>query len=114
MKLEILPAIDIKDGNCVRLLKGDFATAEKVAEDPVLTAQGFEKSGATLLHMVDLDGAKDAVPRNREVFLRVARSTSLKIEVGGVFATWIRWTTTCSNGIERVILGSAAIKNPNL
>ena len=61
MKLEILPAIDIKDGNCVRLLKGDFATAEKVAEDPVLTAQGFEKSGATLLHMVDLDGAKDAV-----------------------------------------------------
>ena len=83
MKLEILPAIDIKDGNCVRLLKGDFATAEKVAEDPVLTAQGFEKSGATLLHMVDLDGAKDAVPRNREVFLRVARSTSLKIEVGG-------------------------------
>lgn len=68
MKLEILPAIDIKDGNCVRLLKGDFATAEKVAEDPVLTAQGFEKSGATLLHMVDLDGRKGCrSPQSRGV-----------------------------------------------
>ena len=112
MKLEILPAIDIKDGNCVRLLKGDFATAEKVAEDPVLTAQGFEKSGATLLHMVDLDGAKDAVPRNREVFLRVARSTSLKIEVGGGIRNMDTVDYYLSNGIERVILGSAAIKNP--
>ena len=112
MKLEILPAIDIKDGNCVRLLKGDFATVEKVAEDPLLTAQRFEKSGATLLHMVDLDGAKDAVPRNREVFLRVAQNTSLKIEVGGGIRSMDTVDFYLSNGIERVILGSAAIKNP--
>ncbi len=112
MKLEILPAIDIKDGNCVRLLKGDFATVEKVAADPLLTAQRFEKSGATLLHMVDLDGAKDAVPRNREVFLRVAQNTSLKIEVGGGIRSMDTVDFYLSNGIERVILGSAAIKNP--
>ena len=112
MRLEILPAIDIKDGNCVRLLKGDFAPVEKVAEDPVLTAQGFEQCGATWLHMVDLDGAKDAVPRNREVFLRVAQSTSLKIEVGGGIRSMDTVDYYLSNGIERVILGSAAIKNP--
>lgn len=112
MRLEILPAIDIKDGNCVRLLKGDFATVEKVAEDPVLTAQGFEECGAEWLHMVDLDGAKDAVPRNREVFLRVAQSTSLKIEVGGGIRSMDTVDYYLSNGIERVILGSAAIKNP--
>lgn len=112
MKLEILPAIDIKDGNCVRLLKGDFATAEKVAEDPVLTARGFERCGAKWLHMVDLDGAKDAVPRNREVFLQVARSTSLKIEVGGGIRSMDTVDYYLSNGMERVIFGSAAIKNP--
>ena len=64
--------------------------------------------------MVDLDGAKDAVPRNREVFLRVARSTSLKIEVGGGIRNMDTVDYYLSNGIERVILGSAAIKNPQL
>ena len=55
----ILPAIDIKDGNCVRLYKGDFSTTEKVADDYMETAKGFEVSGAKWIHMVDLDGAKE-------------------------------------------------------
>ncbi len=112
MTLTILPAIDIKDGNCVRLLKGDFATVEKVAEDPLLTAAGFENSGAEWLHMVDLDGAKDAVPRNRDIFLKVAQNTGLKVEVGGGIRTMETVDYYLSNGIERVILGSAAVKNP--
>lgn len=112
MTLTILPAIDIKDGNCVRLLKGDFATVEKVAEDPLLTAADFENSGAEWLHMVDLDGAKDAVPRNRDIFLRVAQNTGLKVEVGGGIRTMETVDYYLSNGIERVILGSAAVKDP--
>ena len=83
----IFPAIDIKDGSCVRLFKGDFGTAEKVAEDPLETARSFESQGARWLHMVDLDGAKDAIPRNAEIFLKVARDTSLKVEVGGNMET---------------------------
>ena len=74
----ILPAIDIKDGNCVRLFKGDYATVQKVAESPYIAAQGFADAGAEWMHMVDLDGAKDA-----------------KL-------------------VNRVILGSAAVKNQQL
>ncbi|HOV41999.1 MAG TPA: HisA/HisF-related TIM barrel protein, partial [Oscillospiraceae bacterium] len=63
----ILPAIDIKDGNCVRLFKGDFNTAEKVAENYMQTALDFQNSGASWIHMVDLDGAKSAKPANSEI-----------------------------------------------
>lgn len=110
--LTILPAIDIKDGTCVRLLKGDFATAEKVAEDPLETARRFEESGAEWLHMVDLDGARDALPRNRDIFVQVAAGTSLKVEVGGGIRTMETVDYYLQNGIERVILGSAAVKDP--
>lgn len=110
--LTILPAIDIKDGTCVRLLKGDFATAEKVAEDPLEAARRFEESGAEWLHMVDLDGARDALPRNRDIFVQVAAGTSLKVEVGGGIRTMETVDYYLQNGIERVILGSAAVKEP--
>lgn len=108
----IFPAIDIKDGKCVRLYQGDFATAEQVAADPLETARSFEAFGAEFLHMVDLDGAKDAVPKNREIFLEVAANTKLKIEVGGGIRDLDRVEDYLSHGIERVILGSAAVKDP--
>ena len=65
----ILPAIDIKDGNCVRLVRGDYGTAHKVAEDYMQTAKSFIEAGAEWIHMVDLDGAKDAKPVNTAIFL---------------------------------------------
>lgn len=108
----ILPAIDIKDGRCVRLFKGDFGTVEQVAEDPVQTAGEFEAAGAKWLHMVDLDGAKDAARVNREIFLSVAAGTGLKVEVGGGIRDMAAVEDYLSHGIERVILGSAAVKNP--
>jgi phosphoribosylformimino-5-aminoimidazole carboxamide ribotide isomerase len=108
----ILPAIDIKDGNCVRLLKGDFGTVEKVAENPFDTASRFEKAGASYLHMVDLDGAKDAKMVNRDLFVELAKQTSLKIELGGGIRTMDAIEYYLSHGIERVILGSVAVKNP--
>ena len=110
----ILPAIDIKDGNCVRLVRGDYGTAHKVAEDYMKTAQGFVEAGAEWIHMVDLDGAKDAKPVNTEIFLDVAKNTSLKVEVGGGIRNLDTVESYLSQGISRVILGSVALKNPEL
>lgn len=110
----ILPAIDIKDGNCVRLYKGEFSTVHKVAENPLETARKFEADGAEWLHMVDLDGAKDAKPQNTEIFCEIARKTSLKVEVGGGIRSLETVEAYLSRGISRVILGSAAVRNPEL
>jgi phosphoribosylformimino-5-aminoimidazole carboxamide ribotide isomerase len=110
----ILPAIDIKGGQCVRLTKGDFATAEKVAEDPLKTALAFQEAGAEWIHMVDLDGAKAGSLKNREVFLEVAKSTGLKVELGGGIRTPDSIDYYLEQGISRVIIGSAAISDPAL
>ena len=109
----IFPAIDIKDGNCVRLVQGDYSTAHKVAEDPLETAKAFEAAGAEWIHMVDLDGAKDASLSNKEIFVNVAENTGLKVEVGGGIRNMEAVDYYLSNGISRVILGSAAVKNPD-
>ncbi len=110
----ILPAIDIKDGNCVRLFKGDYATVQKVAESYMDTARSFESCGAEWIHMVDLDGAKDATQQNKEIFLDVAGNTKLKVEVGGGIRTLDTVEMYLSGGVSRVIIGSAAVKNPQL
>lgn len=110
----ILPAIDIKDGNCVRLVRGDYGTAHKVAEDYMKTAQSFVQAGAEWIHMVDLDGAKDAKPVNTEIFLDVAKHTSLKVEVGGGIRSLDTMELYLSGGVSRVILGSVALKHPEL
>lgn len=108
----ILPAIDIQGGNCVRLKKGDFGTAEKVAENPYLTADFFRKAGATWIHMVDLDGAKDAKPVNGEIFCKVAAESGLKVELGGGIRNLETMEYYLERGISRLILGSVAVKNP--
>lgn len=110
----ILPAIDIKDGNCVRLFKGDYGTVQKVAESYMETALSFQNCGAEWIHMVDLDGAKDASQQNKEIFLDVAKNTKLKVEVGGGIRTLETVEMYLSAGISRVIIGSAAVKNPEL
>lgn len=110
----ILPAIDIKDGQCVRLTKGDFATVEKVAEDPLLTARSFQAAGAEWIHMVDLDGAKEGALVNSSVFVDVAKNTNLKVELGGGIRTMESIDYYMESGISRVIIGSAAISDPGL
>jgi len=110
----ILPAIDIKDGQCVRLTKGDFATVEKVAEDPLKTALAFQEAGSEWIHMVDLDGAKEGSLKNIPIFLQVAQNTGLKIELGGGIRTLESIDYYMEQGISRVIIGSAAISNPEL
>lgn len=110
----ILPAIDIKDGNCVRLLNGDFATVHKVAESYMDTAKSFEAAGANWIHMVDLDGAKEGKPVNGDIYIDVAENTKLKVEVGGGIRSLETVEYYISRGISRVILGSVALKNPQI
>lgn len=110
----IFPAIDIIDGKPVRLYKGDFATAKQVASDALETAESFEKAGCTWIHMVDLDGSLKKEPVNSETFIRVAKETNLKVELGGGIRTMNDIDFYVNNGISRIILGSVALKNPEL
>ncbi|WP_444657783.1 1-(5-phosphoribosyl)-5-[(5-phosphoribosylamino)methylideneamino]imidazole-4-carboxamide isomerase [Caproiciproducens sp. R2] len=110
----ILPAIDIKDGECVRLVKGDYSTAHKVAQDAVSTARVFESAGASWLHIVDLNGAKAAHPVNSEIVFKVLQNSGLKIEIGGGIRSMETINFYLSNGVSRVILGSSALNDPHL
>lgn len=110
----IFPAIDIQEGKCVRLLKGDFATVEQVADDPVETALAFKAAGAKWLHMVDLDGAKTGLQPNKMLFLEIAQKTELRIQLGGGIRDCATAISYLENGIERVIIGSSAVKNPRM
>ena len=108
----IFPAIDIKDGKCVRLVKGDFDTVHKVAEDAEKTALSFKKAGAKYIHMVDLDGALKGTPTNQEIFINVVKQSGLKLQLGGGIRDIKTVEYYLSNGVSRIILGSAALNNP--
>lgn len=109
----ILPAIDILGGNAVRLLKGDYSTAGKVAEDALETAKLFESQGAEYLHIVDLDGAKSGSRINNSLICEIISSINIPVEVGGGIRDIDTVEYYISNGADRVILGSAALKNPS-
>lgn len=110
----IFPAIDIMDGKPVRLLRGDFDTAEQVAEDVLTTAKQFARVGCTWVHMVDLDGSLQKKPVNTDPILQVVEHTLLKVEVGGGIRTMEDIAFYLDRGVDRVILGSVALKNPEL
>ncbi len=110
----ILPAIDLKNGTAVRLLQGEFDTAEKVADDPLETARRFETDGADWIHIVDLDGALSGKPMNLNVIKEIMEKTSLYIEVGGGIRTMETMDEYISLGAKRVILGSVALSDPEL
>ena len=110
----LLPAIDLLDGQCVRLRRGDFDTAHRVAADPLETARSFEQAGAAWIHMVDLDGARTGSAQNQEIILRIARETSLLVEAGGGIRDMDTVAYYLQNGVSRVVLGSATLENPQL
>lgn len=107
----IFPAIDIKDGQVVRLCRGDFATVHQVAEDPVSTAQAFYNAGARYLHMVDLDGARDGVRKNSAIVQAVAQ-VGLRVELGGGLRSMADLEAAFDLGVWRAVIGSAAISDP--
>lgn len=110
----IFPAIDIKNETCVRLYRGEMDSAEQVADSYLAAADAFKTAGAEWIHMVDLDGACAGARKNAHVFLEVAEATGLQIEVGGGIRTMEDIEYYLSRGIARVVLGSAAVKDPQL
>lgn len=108
----ILPAIDLKDGKCVRLQKGEFDTVHQVADSAVETAAVFARAGAEWVHMVDLDGARDGVRKNAAIVARVARDSGLKVELGGGIRSIADLEAVFALGIERAVIGSAAVSDP--
>ena len=105
----ILPAIDIKDGQCVRLYQGDYAQVSTYDADPVKVAQRWQSVGASWLHVVDLDGAAAGQPINKELIKRIRANVSVRIEIGGGMRTLEHIGLMLDTGIDRVILGTVAL-----
>jgi len=110
----ILPAIDLRGGKCVRLAQGDFDREKIYDEDPIKVATSFQAEGAEWLHLIDLDGAKTGHPANLETVRRIAQETRLKIEFGGGVRTLEIARELLEAGVQRVVLGTAVISNPDL
>lgn len=108
----ILPAIDIKGGQCVRLLQGDYDQVTTYGDDPVSQALKWESLGAGMIHLVDLDGAKSGQRINRDIIGRIAAAVKVPVEVGGGIRDTQAVEDYLSVGVSRVIIGTAAIEKP--
>ena len=109
----IFPAIDLYDGKAVRLYKGDYANMTVYSDDPLSVARDFEAAGATWIHMVDLEGARDGTTPNLPTVTKIAQETSLCVEIGGGIRSMDTVKVYINAGVSRVILGTAAVKDPD-
>jgi phosphoribosylformimino-5-aminoimidazole carboxamide ribotide isomerase len=107
----ILPAIDLQAGRCVRLVQGDFARAQEFSDDPAAAARRWQAAGASFLHLVDLDGAREGAPRNLDAIRRIRQAITIPIEVGGGLRSLESAAALFDLGINRAILGTAALKD---
>ena len=107
--MKIFPAIDLFDGKAVRLYKGDYKQMTVYSENPIEIARDFEKSGAKFIHVVDLEGAKDGTTPNIATVEKIAKETSLFVEVGGGIRSFDVLEKYFSVGVSRAILGTAAV-----
>ena len=110
--MNIIPAIDLIGGKAVRLKKGDYNEVTVYNDDPTEVAKSFERSGAPFMHIVDLDGAKDGSVANFDTIRRIVASTSLFVEVGGGIRSMDTVKKYMDIGVQRVIIGTAAVKDP--
>ncbi|MDY6052768.1 MAG: 1-(5-phosphoribosyl)-5-[(5-phosphoribosylamino)methylideneamino]imidazole-4-carboxamide isomerase [Anaerovibrio sp.] len=110
----IFPAIDIRDGKCVRLFKGDFAQETVYGDKPEEMALKWQALGGEFLHLVDLDGARAKKPVNLEVIKKIVAAVKIPVELGGGIRTMENIDEVLSLGVRRVILGSVAVQNPAL
>ena len=107
----LLPAIDIRGGNAVRLYQGDYDKEKVYSDDPVKVALSFKEAGASAVHLVDLDGALEGDLINKDIIKRIVSETGLYVEAGGGVRSLQRIEQYLSAGVSRVILGSAAAEN---
>ena len=112
--MEIIPAIDLLQGSCVRLHQGDYDQVTRFSDDTLAQAQQWVKQGATRLHLVDLDGARSGEPTNDQVVRLIAKELSIPVQLGGGVRSLERAEELLSCGLDRVILGTVAIENPEL
>ena len=112
--MRIIPAIDLKAGACVRLTKGDFNTAIVYESDPLKMAERFASAGAECLHVVDLDGARAGEMKQENLIVKLAGVSKLKLQAGGGIRNAKNIDQLFAAGVERVVIGSLAVKNPSL
>ena len=111
--MNIIPAIDLIGGKAVRLVKGDYDKVTVYSDDPAAVAESFERAGAKYLHVVDLDGAKDGTTANFETIKKIIERTNLSVELGGGIRTLERVRQYIDIGVDRVIIGTAAVTDPD-
>lgn len=112
--MDVIPAIDLLGGQCVRLFQGDYDQAEVYGQDPVGMALRWAEAGAQRLHLVDLDGAKQGSPVNAEAIAAIASRLSIPIQVGGGLRDRETVARLLDSGVERAILGTVAVEKPEL
>lgn len=111
---KIIPAIDIIDGQCVRLEKGDYNKKKVYSSDPLDIAKGMEDAGLSYLHIVDLDGAKAKYPQNLDIVSSIVNNTGLHIDFGGGIKSLDAVKAVLDTGVKQVTIGSLAVKKPDL
>ena len=109
-----IPAIDIMDGQCVRLIRGDYLKKNTYGTDPSAVAAAWESKGAELIHVVDLDGARAGHPVNVHAISSILRTVSVQIEVGGGIRSFETAARLLRDGVSRIVLGTAAVAEPDL
>jgi phosphoribosylformimino-5-aminoimidazole carboxamide ribotide isomerase len=112
--MQIIPAIDLLDGQCVRLHQGDYGQVTRFSDDPVAQALSWQNQGASRLHLVDLDGARRGEPVNDAVVRAITAALSIPVQLGGGVRSMERAEELLGCGLERVILGTVAIEQPEL
>lgn len=112
--MKLYPAIDLKDGQCVRLYQGDYDQQTVYGDDPVAQAKAFVIEGAKILHLVDLDAAKTGEPTNRPTIASVCKAVDVPVQVGGGVRTVAAAQALFDVGVSRVVIGTAAVENPEL
>jgi phosphoribosylformimino-5-aminoimidazole carboxamide ribotide isomerase len=112
--MELYPAIDLRDGRCVRLLQGDYARETVYRGDPVAVAKEFEAAGAPWVHVVDLDAAKTGRPVNRDVIAAITDAVGVPVQAGGGVRDEFSGEALLGLGVARVVLGTAAMEEPAL
>ncbi len=110
--MRIIPAIDLRDGNCVRLFKGDFGKTTHYSSDPVAIADRFSKLDVSELHIVDLDGARTGEQSNREIVRTIASESGLTVQLGGGIRSREDVDAWLAAGVSRCVVGSIAIRQP--
>ena len=112
--MEVIPAIDLREGRCVRLYQGDYAQEEIFGVDPVAIALRWQSEGAKLLHVVDLDGAASGSPKNVDAIRAIASSVDIALEVGGGIRDMEKAVLLSDAGADRLVLGTSAVEDPDL